>query len=325
MFYSLFYFRIVKPIWYRQKYLALLLFPFEIIYRVCIFLRKKNCKPVFFSVPVIVVGNITVGGGGKSPFVIALSAYLTSIGYKPGIISRGYGRQVKSHAPLDVHPQDDPINVGDEPRMIAEQTRSPVIVGSDRVCSAQYLLEKYPDCNVIISDDGLQHYRLGRTCSICLLNGEKQLGNKHCLPAGPLREPLSALSSYDIVIDRQKDASLLKTHYEGFVQVREELCVRPLDFFENQTVHVVTGIAYPESFLEKLKTLGMTCIPHLFPDHYFFSEEDISFNDDLPVVMTQKDAVKCQIFAKQNTWFLKMRFELTPLLQQRICHFLEMP
>src|SRR3990167_1468578 len=141
MFYSLFYFRVVKPIWYRQKYLALLLFPFEIIYRVCIFLRKKNCKPVFFSVPVIVVGNITVGGGGKSPFVIALSAYLTSIGYKPGIISRGYGRQVKSQTPIDVHPQDDPVNVGDEPRMIAEQTHSPVIIGSDRVRSAQYLLE----------------------------------------------------------------------------------------------------------------------------------------------------------------------------------------
>ncbi len=307
-------------IWYRAKYAWLCLYPFSGLYRVAVFL-KRYFTPVStpFSVPVIAVGNITVGGTGKSPFVIALIQFLRQQGYTPGVVSRGYGGQRSSCAPLWVTASSVPRQTGDEPLMIARAAACPVVVSVDRVQAVRYLLQQAPQCDVVVSDDGLQHTALWRDITICIVDAKRRFGNQQCLPAGPLREPLSRLKHFDFVLENGVDAtSSLKWVPDVFVDVASGTSMS-VDFFAGKTVHAVAAIAHPDRFFSTLTTLGVKVIPHVFPDHYFFSEKDFCFKSDLPIVMTEKDAVKCQsFFLAKKAWFLKMNMMLDVSFQDKL-------
>ncbi len=271
-------------------------------------------KSYRLSVPVIVVGNINVGGTGKTPLVIWLAEQLQQAGYQPGIISRGYGGQIK--VAQAVFADSNPEMLGDEPVLIAKRTNCPVFVSADRVAAGQALLEVHPECNVIISDDGLQHYRLQRDVEIVVFDSVKGFGNQALLPAGPLRESVSRLKLVDVVVSNGKVADLQKfARVNGVAPV--EMQLQSGDFFNlldgskksvasafaGQQVLAVAGIGNPERFFQQLNRMGISFSSKAYPDHYAFSAYDfMSVNVD--VVMTEKDAVKCQAFAQSNFWVL---------------------
>lgn len=307
--------RILK-IWYEQNVFTYLLLPFTYLFLLIISLRKfcykKNLfKTTKFSVPIIVVGNITVGGSGKTSLVVWLAKTLSEQGYKPGIVSRGYGAKFSS-IPQYVTAQSDVVQVGDEPLMLAQQTKCPIVVGVNRVAAVDFLL-RHSDCNLIISDDGLQHYALSRTVEIAVIDGQRRFGNGLLLPAGPLREPLSRLDEIDFIVVNGKATA--DSHFsmellpQYFVNLKDET-QHPLNF-TNETVHAVAGIGNPTRFFNQLRQLGFNIIEHPFSDHYPFSEHNFSFaKQGEPIIMTAKDAVKCKSFAKHNYWYLA----ITPLL-----------
>lgn len=267
-------------------------------------------------VPVIVVGNISVGGTGKTPLVAALVREFQRRGYRPGIISRGFGAQT-GEASISVTPDSDPAIVGDEPVMLARQLNVPLIVDVDRVKAAQFLCDQ-TDCNLIIADDGLQHYNLQRHVEVLVLDGDRLLGNRLCLPAGPLREPPERMNQVDMILVNTNNASISAKAEE----VESALGRKGLYYFSLEPsapvsvtgiskripdiarVHGVAGIGNPERFFNTLRSLGYDVIGHPFPDHHSFVPEDICFNDDLPVIMTAKDAVKCGDFADDRHWYL---------------------
>lgn len=251
------------------------------------------------SVPVIVVGNLTVGGSGKTPLVAAIVARLQAAGWSPGAVSRGYGGQIRSPARLPA--AADPAQFGDEPVWLAAHTGRPVAVGARRPEAARLLL---PDCDVIVADDGLQHYRLARDLEIAVIDGDAGLGNGRLLPAGPLREPPRRLRSVDYVAVRDGE-------YPGAWRYRVscEHAVRLTDgkqaglaTWRGQPVHAVAAIGVPERFFGQLEDLGLTIERHGFADHHAFEAGDFRFDDPWPVLMTEKDAVKCRAFADSRMW-----------------------
>ncbi|NOS73838.1 MAG: tetraacyldisaccharide 4'-kinase [Methyloglobulus sp.] len=297
-------------IWYKDAFLGILLLPFASIFsdivRVRRFLYRKGVlKSHTLPVPVIVIGNITVGGTGKTPLIIWLAELLAKSGYKPGIISRGYGGKSEIW-PQAVNENSNVTSVGDEALLIAKQTRLPLVVGSSRVESAKKLLAEF-DCNVVLSDDGLQHYALNRAIEIAVIDGERRFGNGYCLPAGPLREPIERLSSVDfVVVNGEKYAD-----HEFSMQLVGDTAInmktgeqKPLQAFQGIDCHALAGIGNPERFFKLLELNGLTCLTHSFPDHYSFECDDIEFGDNKPVLMTEKDAVKCTQFAGQHHWYL---------------------
>ena len=273
------------------------------------------------SVPLIVIGNITAGGSGKSPMVIWLANALRSRGYTPGIISRGYGGKANSWPQL-VRPDGDPGSVGDEAIMIARRTRCPMVVGPQRVKAARALVKHWPEVDVILSDDGMQHYALRRDVEICIVDGERRLGNGYFLPAGPLREPASRLGCVDLVIcnggTAQAQEHAMHFNAKALIGVNQVTKSADLADFAGQTVHAVAGIGYPERFFRVLEQAGITVIGHPFPDHHAFWEEDISFGDDLPVFMTEKDAVKCERFQAKSFWFLPVEADFSVADSERM-------
>lgn len=340
--------------WYQRFSLpALLLLPFSGLFRLIVairyFLYRKNFKKVYhFPVPIIIVGNITVGGTGKTPFVIWLANFLKKHGWKPAIISRGYG-DTKHTSPYLVSDSDDPHITGDEAILLHENTKCPVMLCIDRVKGVKKLLEK-TDCNIVISDDGLQHYRLGRNIEIAIVDGERQCGNGFMLPAGPLREPVTRLSKVNFIIENQTPLfrDLMPFPREAWGKVRMggvELSYMQLlgndavslqnpsqktllKNFQRQKVHAIAGIGNPERFFNSLRKKGLEIIPHIFPDHYQYQPLDIDFKDDLPVLMTEKDAVKCFGFAKENFWYVPVVVEIDPSFGEKFlgvlnsCEFL---
>lgn len=312
--------KLANSVWYRSKWAWIGFLPLEWLYRIALIVKKQQGKDaVAFHIPIIVVGNITVGGTGKSPFVIALAQLLKKQGYTPGIISRGYrGERVHPELPLSVTSNSNPRLVGDEPVMIARQTQLPLVVSSDRVRATRFLLERFPQCDLVISDDGLQHYRLGRDITICLVDGMRRFGNKRCLPAGPLREPLSVLPSFDFVLQNEGEDSTLAMQDEGFINLQNPEIKKDARAFAGQTVHAVAGIGNPDRFFNRLKRLGLDIIPHVFPDHYLFSATDLQFKEQFPIVMTEKDAVKCAHIAGSDTWFLRVKLELSKSLKEQL-------
>lgn len=296
--------------------------PLTFLYSVVnFFIKKHKCRQQrAFSVPVIVVGNLTVGGTGKSPAVMALADFFLSLGGCPGIISRGYGGKRSNHeTPLLIDKESDPFLVGDEAVMLVRALPVPVVVCSNRNKAAAYLLKQFPQCSLVISDDGLQHYSLWRDVSVCLVDPVRRFGNEHCLPAGPLREPLSALKEMDFVVSMSGDGSPFVLKSSDWVNVGNEAEVQPRDAFSGCTVHAVAGIANPQRFFDTLKQLNMTVIEHVFPDHHQFKLSDFAFCDDFPIVMTEKDAVKCKTFLSgQSLWYLRRRFELTTAFQHAL-------
>ncbi len=305
--------------WYLPSYTleTFLLLPLAGLFQLAVSIRRflyrrGILKTVYVNAPVIVVGNITVGGTGKTPFVLWLAAYLKQQGYRPGIVTRGVGGQVQ-HVPYRVEKNADPSKVGDEALVLVNRSFCPVMVGVDRVAAVQTLLQT-TDCNVIISDDGLQHYRMGRQIEIALIDGERRLGNKTFLPSGPLRESAKRLQSVDCIVVQQGDVNdrfTMQLRGDTLVSLVDPHRTLPLTHFRHQTVHALAGIGNPDRFFTLLRHEQVDIVPHIFPDHASYCKKDILFKDALPVVMTEKDAVKCLSFADERHWYLPVTAHLT--------------
>lgn len=303
--------------WYAKNktWLAYALLPFSYLYRAIIFLRrfayqKKWIKSYRALCPVIIVGNITVGGVGKTPLVIALYFLLKEQGWIPGIVTRGYKGNFSGVALVNDH--SDPREVGDEAVLLATRTGAPVMVGRDRVCAVKKLLQETA-CNIILSDDGLQHYALERDIEIAVQDAARQLGNRLCLPAGPLREPVSRLKSVDIVVKNGGEASECSFSFinTDLINLLDSSKIENIQYLRDKKIHAFAGIGSPERFFNDLRKLGAKVIAHAYPDHYLFGVNDFQkFTPDDLLIMTEKDAVKCRAFAKQNFWFLRVETAL---------------
>lgn len=310
--------------WYRNSttFLMFLLLPVSLIFRFIVYLRRVFYKlgilKVYqFSVPIIVIGNISVGGTGKTPFVIWLADFLKQEGYHPGIVSRGFGGE-KNYTACCVNDTAKAENVGDEALLLAKRTRCPMVVCVDRVAAVKLLLEKYA-CNIVISDDGLQHYRLGRDIEIAIVDGARRFGNGFLLPAGPLREPVSRLKSVDFIVAQQTaldNEYLMELEGSDILSVIDESERKPLTAFEK--VHAVTAIGNPTRFFASLRAQQIEVIEHIFPDHYLYTKEDFKFNDEFPIIMTEKDSVKCKAFATNRFWFLPVTAKLNPIFSKNL-------
>ncbi|PCH85163.1 MAG: tetraacyldisaccharide 4'-kinase [Piscirickettsiaceae bacterium] len=309
--------RFFDSMWYGQRPIALVFVPLSWLFAIIITIRKFLYNKGFKTstkvvTPVIIVGNITVGGTGKTPLVIWLAQLLEKAGYCPGIISRGY-KGIASSWPQQAREDSDSRVVGDEAKILAKRAGCPVAVGPNRTESAQALIERH-GCDVIISDDGLQHYAIQRDIEIAIVDGERRYGNGFLLPAGPLREPVERLSSVDLVVCNGLASSgefPLRVEGKIAVNVRDETLTRPLDEFKGQTVHAVAGLGNPSRFFSHLKKFGILFEPHIFPDHFAYISSDISFADDKLVMMTEKDAVKCTDIANDNCWYVPIRAQMT--------------
>lgn len=311
--------------WYQPHPIRWILWPLSAIYcSIAYYLRKTLYRlnilnHTSLNVPVIIVGNITVGGTGKTPVVIWLAKLLKLAGYKPGIISRGYGGKAEYY-PQYVTAQSDPEIVGDEPILISRQSMCPMVVAPNRVAAGKMLLKDF-DCDIIITDDGLQHYALDRDIEIAVVDGKRLFGNQYCLPAGPLREPLSRLQNVDFIIHNNSDESTefnMKFMQGNAINLINPQQTRSLSEFSNQTIHAVAGIGNPEQFFEQLRKQKMTVIPHPFSDHHLFKTADLDFDDSHAILMTEKDAVKCQSIAKKNMWFIPIEASIGGKLEQHL-------
>ena len=303
--------------WYTRSSWLVLLTPLSLLFRLIVSLRRLAYRlgirrSTRVSLPVIIVGNITVGGTGKTPLVAWLARYLRGKGYKPGIISRGYGGQASSW-PQQVRPDSDPAVVGDEAVLLATKTGCPMAVAPDRVAAANALIN-HSDCDVIISDDGLQHYALQRDIEIAVIDGVRRFGSGFLLPAGPLREPAGRLQEVDLVVvnglgkGEEHPMRMLPGDVRNLLNPGK-VCV--IDEFRSQTVHAVAGIGNPERFFRSLQDAGLQVESHSFPDHYRYRPGDIRFGDGRPVFMTEKDAVKCRHFAAENDWYVPVEVRMS--------------
>ncbi|GAA0784905.1 tetraacyldisaccharide 4'-kinase [Marinobacterium sediminicola] len=281
--------------------------------------RRLGALKAGIPAPVIIVGNISVGGTGKTPLVIALIEMLREEGYRPGVISRGYGAKPPSYPALVTH-ETRPTEGGDEPCLIVQRTGVPLIIDPNRPRAAQRLLSSH-DCNVIISDDGLQHYALARDLEIAVVDGVRGLGNGRCLPEGPLREPPERLSLVDwVVINGAEGCSGLPKLENPPVSMQlaptmltslvSGSSISIEHWSQGRKVHAVAGIGNPARFFDTLRALGFEPIEHPLADHAEITPEMLDFDSPLPIIMTEKDAVKCRDFAKQGCWALRVDAQL---------------
>lgn len=297
----------INAAWYGRAGWLRLLLPLTYLFRSIAALRRHFISPQSCGAPVIVVGNISVGGSGKTPAVLALADFCRDRGYRVGIVSRGYGGQAP-HYPYLLDETTDPSIAGDEPCLIARRSGLPVAVAPDRLAAAKLLVEQQ-QCNLILSDDGLQHYRLARDIEVLLIDGERGFGNGFCLPVGPLREPISRASSVDLTIINGGSGTLA-----GHTMLLPGDTARNLTNGEarllkdwpagERRIHAVAGIGNPARFFNALRSKGFDVIEHAFADHQAFSAELVTFADSHPVIMTEKDAVKCAQFNLDNSWML---------------------
>jgi tetraacyldisaccharide 4'-kinase len=329
--------------WYRNDAAALalrwLLWPFSLLFAALATLRLNAYRRGIFHttklpVPVVVIGNLSVGGTGKTPLTIALARQLLQRGRRPGIISRGYGGNARSPQPVDAQSNSD--EVGDEPVLLARCSGCPVWVGADRVAAALALLNAHPECDILLSDDGLQHYALARDFEIAVIDAARGVGNGFRLPAGPLREPPSRLASVNAVVlnGERKHAAFLPAHdavYEMqfasciFSQLRDPQHQVPATYFADKEVHAVAGIGNPQRFFSRLYALGIKHHAHDFPDHHRFHAAEIDFGAGAEVIMTAKDAVKCERFALESHWVCQIDAVLDGDLAKQITDQLGRP
>ena len=276
--------------------------------------RRGWLKQHRAGAPVIVVGNLVAGGSGKTPLVVAIVERLRAAGHTPGVASRGYGRD-EADTPRWVDARTDPALAGDEPVLVARRTGAKVRVDRDRVAAARALVEA--GCDVVVCDDGLQHYRLARDVEIEVVDARRGHGNGRLLPAGPLREPeaRAARCDFHVVNDTTGDTEPAFGHWRMQLRAGDALPLLggrpvPLQAFAGRRVHAVAGIGDPERFFATLRALGIAVVPHAFPDHHRYTADDFAFGSDLPVLMTEKDAVKCAAFAGAQHYLVPVRAEL---------------
>lgn len=312
---------LVERAWYEDHFLAYLLSPLGWVYRMVLpvraaLYRRRGRHP---GAPVIVIGNLAVGGSGKTPLAIRLVELLASHGRNPGVAVRGY-RGRAEHWPQQVRPDSDPDAVGDEAVLIARRTAKPVVADPVRARAADALV-RYYDCDVVICDDGLQHLALKRDIEIAVVDGTRRYGNLRCLPAGPLREPLSRLRQVDFIV---ANGVAREGEYAMRYRSMRLYCLpypeRTMDLGElsRRRVHAVAGIGRPEGFFETLIRAGVHPLCHRFPDHHRFRRRDIEFDDALPVLMTEKDAVKCEAFSSRRHWCLPVDAVLPVALERSL-------
>ena len=293
--------------WNTLNGVSLLLFPLSLLFGLMAALRRAAYRAGWmrarrFPVPVLVVGNITVGGTGKTPLVIWLAEYLRQQGWRPGIVSRGYGGKARRW-PQQVRADSDPATVGDEAVMLAARSGCPMSVGPDRPAAVEALLA-HTTVDIVISDDGLQHYALARDLEIAVVDGERRLGNGLLLPAGPLREPKSRLDSVDMVVvnGQGRPGEFSMKIFQPLVRPLAGDAELPITRFAERKVHAVAGIGNPQRFFRLLAKHRIHIQPHAFPDHHPFCAEDLHFTDELPILMTEKDAVKCRRLPCRDCW-----------------------
>lgn len=269
----------------------------------------RSAQPL--PVPVIVVGNLTVGGSGKTPTVIALVEHLASRGWQPGVVSRGYGGTTRAATLL--HAGHGPAEVGDEPCLIHRRSGVPVAVAAQRGEAARLLLER-GGVDVIIADDGLQNPSLARDIEICVIDGQRRFGNARLLPAGPLREPLARLSDVDLLVCNGGEPGPgeypMQLEAAGARQLGEQGQSVSLAHFSGQRVHAVAGIGNPRRFFDMLRGYGLRPMEHAFADHHDFKQEDFGFAEPLPVLMTEKDAVKAIRLDLADAWYVPVSARL---------------
>ncbi len=309
--------------WYRGSWWLIFLRPVELVFRCIAAIRRAafswGLKSVWRSpAPVVIVGNICVGGTGKTPVVIALVEYLQAQGVKPGVVSRGYGATCRVF-PYAVTDQSRAENCGDEPLLIYRRTACPCVVAPARVQAVQYLLDNF-DVDIVLSDDGLQHYALGRELEIVVMDGRRGMGNGWCLPAGPLREPPGRLRTVDHIVYRGNNDPSTGVHYrcECLVNILTGLEVVPSPTQLGRNVHALAGIGQPVQFFETLERLGFSINRHVFVDHYKYSPDDFLDMAGEPIIMTEKDAVKCRGFVSNDAWYLKISAQLPEAVKQSV-------
>jgi len=313
-----------EAVWYRRAHpVSLLLLPLAWLFCLVAQGRRRAyrlgwLKTHRLPVPVIVVGNLSVGGTGKTPAVLWLAGLLRRRGWRPGILLRGYGGASRSW-PQRVTPECDPLQVGDEAVLLARRSGAPVAAGPDRVAAARLLGEA--GCDIILSDDGLQHYRLLRDLEILVVDAARGFGNRRCLPAGPLREPAGRARDVDFVLCNGgicAGGTRMELIAAAAVNLRDPQLTRPLDAWRGQRVTAVAGIGNPARFFAMLREAGLALDERPYPDHHPFAARDA---EDWPagsVLMTEKDAVKCASFAGADHWYVPVEARVDAGLERRI-------
>lgn len=318
--------------WYGDCRYRFLLIPFSVLFYLLLTWRRLAYRSGIFRtrrlpVPVIVVGNLTVGGTGKTPLTLRIAQWLQEQGYHPGIISRGYGGRARS--PMQAKVNSDPAQVGDEPVLMARHSGCPVWIGRKRYEAGRQLLDSYPEVNVLVADDGLQHYALARDMEIVVVDGLRGFGNCRLLPAGPLREPLGRLATVDAAVVNGGDPDdfillppsfAMRLRGATFRNLRDPERTAVAADFAGKQVQALAGIGHPNRFFTQLDRLGLDYQPHPFPDHHVYRAADLPVGT---LVMTEKDAVKCARFAPEDAWFLAIDANIEPGLKPLILHTLK--
>ncbi len=308
--------------WYRRSWLSLALAPLALVFGAGVRARRFAFRAGWrrverLPVPVVVVGNLVVGGTGKTPLVLWLVDALRARGFLPGVVSRGY--RGANAVPQAVAPGGSAERFGDEPVLLAERSAAPVWIGRDRAAAGRALLAAHPGCNVLVCDDGLQHYRLARDFEIAV-EDERGSGNGRLLPAGPLREPASR--PVDAVVlnggPPRPGAFAMRLEPAGFRRVGDPGATVAVDALRGKRLHAVAGIGNPRRFFGTLEALGLAFIAHAFPDHHAFAARDLEYPDCDAVLMTEKDAVKCRRFARADLFALRVEARVDDRLADSI-------
>lgn len=332
--------------WQRLGGGALVLLPLAALMYVAVALRRAAYRlrilPAWRArVPVIVVGNITAGGTGKTPLTLAILDLLERRGFTPGVVSRGFGRVPPGlndpRGVVRVYPDvATPEHFGDEPVLIARRSRVPVYISPDRPAAARALLDAHPEVDVLVSDDGLQHYALARDVEIAVVDGERRFGNGLMLPSGPLREPVSRLASVDAVVvsgacdaampaPRRFSMRLGNERFRALASAREASTEEFALAARGRSVVAIAGIAYPDRFFEHLARLGVEARTIRYPDHHMFQPGELRLPGADLVVMTEKDAVKCAAYADSRMWYLRIDAILAPEFEEFLAARLDNP
>jgi tetraacyldisaccharide 4'-kinase len=310
--------------YYKKSSWIYLLIPISIFFYFFISLKKylyKNgfLKTIKIKVPVLIIGNITLGGTGKTPLTLDLIAKFLKKGLKPAIISRGYRGSANNIT--EVFESSDVSVVGDEALLIKAKSKVPVFIGKDRVSVAKILLKKYPETSIIISDDGLQHYRLARDYEIIVVDSQRQFGNGLIFPAGPMREDISKLKHVDAVVYKGANSNsnfyqmkYITKHFKNLLTNKKVI----FKDIQDKKIVAITAIGNPESFFSTLEGYGSEFKKVTYNDHYLFNKNDFIKYADYNIVMTEKDAIKCQKFATKNFWVLPLETKVDERLFRNI-------